>query len=81
MPAHRTDQHQRLAHVGAVAPNAGGDNYTVGSITIARIWSIRAWQPNHKMLWWPGHRPTDILGVCSAPSRRVAALRPRFAGP
>ena len=32
------------------------------------------------MLWWSGHRPTDILGVCSPPSRRVAALRPRFAG-
>ena len=24
--------------------------------------------------------PTDILGVSSPPSRRVAALRPRFAG-
>ena len=30
---------------------------------------------DHKMLWWPGHRPTDILGVCSPPSRRVATLR------
>ena len=33
-----------------------------------------------KMLWWPGHRPTDSFGVCSPPSRRVASLRPRFAG-
>ncbi len=36
--------------------------------------------PDPKMLWWPGHGPTDSFGVCSPSSRRVAALRPRFAG-
>ena len=33
-----------------------------------------------KMLWWPGHRPTHSFGVCSPSSRRVAPLRPRYAG-
>ena len=30
--------------------------------------------------WWPGHRLTDSVRVCSPASRRVAPLRPRFAG-
>ena len=33
-----------------------------------------------KMLWWPGHRPTHSFGGCSPSSRRVAPLRPRYAG-
>ena len=32
------------------------------------------------MLWWPGHRPTHSFGGCSPASRRVAPLRPRYAG-
>ncbi len=35
---------------------------------------------DHKMLWWPGHRLIDSVRVCSSASRRVAPLRPRFAG-
>ena len=33
-----------------------------------------------KILGWPGHRPTHSFGVCSPSSRRVAPLRPRYAG-
>ena len=33
-----------------------------------------------KILWRPGHRPTHSFGVCSPSSRRVAPLRPRYAG-
>ncbi len=32
------------------------------------------------MLWLPQAVGSDILTVCSTPSRRVAALRPRYAG-
>ena len=36
--------------------------------------------PTTRCCGWPGHRPTDIFGVCSPPSRRVAALRPPLRG-
>ena len=34
----------------------------------------------HKVLWWPGHRLTDSVRVCSPASRPVAPLGPRFRG-
>jgi hypothetical protein len=46
----------------------------------ARIWSNSNLAPTTRCCGGRGHRPTDILGVCSPPSRRVAALPPRLRG-
>ncbi len=79
-PLRRADHHRvagRGVHAPAPARTRGDTGRMCSRPRGNDQFSTRV---DHKMLWWPGHRLIDSVRVCSSASRRVAPLRPRFAG-